>query len=106
MPKHETRLITRTEEEDKRVREAAAKRGADLALQELRERLHDLQAQLHLLKGIVSREDLAALYEKDPQTIARWAKRHNFKRVDGPDRRKIYYDVNDVKAKVRDESDE
>jgi hypothetical protein len=101
MPKHETRLITRTEEEDERIREAAARRGADLALQEVRDHLRDLHARLAVLKGIVSRDDLAMLYGKDPQTIKRWAERHGFERVDGPDRRKIYYDLEDVKAKVR-----
>lgn len=101
MSKHETRLITRTEEEDRRIREAVAKRAADRALQGMRDDIDELTAMLALLKGIVSREDLAFLYGKDEQTIRRWAERHGFEEVDGPDQRKIYYDIEDVKRKVR-----
>jgi hypothetical protein len=96
MPKSETRLITRTEEEDERIREAAARRGADMVLDYLREHLPDLQAAAMTIKGIVSREDLGRLYGKDVQTIKRWADRHGFEEVDGPDRLKVYYDIEDV----------
>lgn len=101
MPKSETRLITRTEEEDRRIREAAAKRGADQALKQIWEEFADLTSKLALLKGIVSRQDLAQIYGKDESTIKRWANRHGFEEKDGPDRRKTYYDIEDVKQKVR-----
>ena len=54
-----------------------------------------------LVKGIVSREDLALMFNKNQRTIMRWAERHDFKHVDGPDQRKIYYDIEDIKRRVR-----
>lgn len=99
---NETTYISCTHEELSRFGEGCAKRGADQAIKEMQAQMQDMMASLRLLKGIVSRADLALMYGKDTKTIRRWAQRHNFKNVDGPDRRKVYYDIEDVKEKVRD----
>jgi hypothetical protein len=99
----ETRLITLTHDELMRFGEGCAKMAVDRAMGEMKEDFQSLFTALQLVKGIVSREDLALMFDKDPKTIRRWAQRHNFQHVDGPDRRKVYYDIEDIKQRVREE---
>lgn len=75
--------------------------AVDRAMDELQEEFRSLYTSLQLVKGIVSREDLALMFDKDPKTIKRWARRHDFEHVDGPDQRKIYYGMEDIKKKVQ-----
>jgi hypothetical protein len=84
-----------------RIGEGCAKRAADQAISEMRDEMRTMMASIHLVKGIVSRADLGLIYGKDPQTIKRWAERHNFQEVDGPASNTIYYDIEDIKKKVR-----
>jgi hypothetical protein len=98
----ETTYISFTHDELMRFADEAAKRAVDRAMDEMRESFQSLFTSLQLVKGIVSREDLALMFNKDQRTIMRWADRHDFERVDGPDRRKVYYDIEDIKRRVRD----
>jgi hypothetical protein len=99
----ETTYIYFTHDELMRFGEECAKRAVDRAMGEMKDDFQNLFASLQLVKGIVSREDLALMFNKDPKTIRRWSRRHDFQHVDGPDMRKVYYDIEDIKQRVRDE---
>lgn len=99
----ETTYISFTHQELMRFGEECARKAVDRAMGEMKEDFRSLFTSLQLVKGIVSREDLAQMFDKDPATIRRWSRRHGFEHIDGPDRRKIYYDIEDIKRRVREE---
>lgn len=74
--------------------------AVDRAMNEMKQDFKTLFTSLQILKCIVSREDLL-MFDKDLKTVRRWARHHDSQRVDGPDRSKIYYDIEDIKKKVR-----
>lgn len=98
----ETTYVAFTHQELIRFADEAAKRAVDRAMDEMKEDFESLFTALQLVKGIVSREDLARMFGKNQRTIMRWADRHDFERVDGPDQRKVYYDIEDIKRRIRE----
>ena len=89
-------LIQMTEAELERDRRRMAKAGAEAIIDHFRE----AERRLQMLNGFADKATLAAVYETSVSTIERWDRRHGFKRVDGPRRDRIYFDLEDVKAKV------
>lgn len=55
--------------------------------------------------GRVDRRMLATIYDTSTDTIARWAKREGFDEVDGPHGKRVYYDLDDVRAKMKEDAD-
>jgi hypothetical protein len=89
-------LIQMTEEELERDRRKMAKAGAEAVMDSLRA----AERRLQMLNGFADKATLAEAYETSVSTIERWDKRHGFKRVDGPRRDRVYFDLTDVRAKV------
>lgn len=86
MPRRqETYELTAPELRD--LLEQATRAGAEHVLRELRGLLG---AQL-AGRGIVDRAMIAAAYQVSEDTVKRWAERHGFREVDGPNRRRVYY---------------
>ena len=77
--------------------QTAGRHGAEAAL----ERMENLHRKLQVMMGFADKATLASICEVSEATIERWDKRHGFKRVDGPRRDRNYYDLEDVKRKVR-----
>ena len=96
MRKHTTYIQLSERELDLRVQEAG-RHGAEAAL----ERLEHVKRKMQVLMGFADKATLAAIFEVSEATIERWDKRHEFKRVDGPRRDRNYYDLEDIKQKVR-----
>ena len=89
-------FIQMTERELEAERRQAAREGARAVL----ERFDQLERRLQALHGFADKATLASIYETSQRTIERWDERHDFRRVDGPRRDRIYFDLDDVKAKV------
>ena len=87
----ETRLITLTHDELMRFGEGCAKMAVDRAMGEMKEDFQALFTSLQLVKGIVSREDLALMFDKDPKTIRRWSARPRHKSLRRKGNLRLYY---------------
>jgi hypothetical protein len=102
MPKRQRTVIELSNEELKQFGNRCARLGAEEAIREVRAELNELDVKLQLLKGIVDRRTLAEAYDVTTETIMNWEKRLGFERVDGPDRKRVWYDLEDVIAQVRE----
>lgn len=51
--------------------------------------------------GCVDRRMLATLYDVSERTIKDWAEDLGFEEVDGPNGRRVYYDLDDVEEKLK-----
>lgn len=79
--------------------ERAAKIGARRVLKEVRQLFSVQLASC----GVVDRQMIANAYGVDTDTVTRWEERHNWRRVDGPNRRRVYYHWPDVVETVTEE---
>lgn len=102
MPRSQRTIIELTRDELERYGERCARLGAGEALREVRAEMRELDTKLQLLKGIVDRRTLADVFDVTTETIMNWERRLGFKRVDGPDQKRVWYDLEDVKATVRE----
>ena len=53
--------------------------------------------------GRVDRRMLAMIYRVSEDTIVRWAEEHDFEEVNGPHGKRVYYDLDDVREKMKEE---
>jgi predicted site-specific integrase-resolvase len=97
-----TIYVNLTKDELRNLLRRASRQGA----QEVISNFSDVVSRLAATRqGVVDRAMLAEAFDVSQQTIRRWARRHDFREVDGPNRRRTYYALNDIAEKVRNDSE-
>jgi hypothetical protein len=54
--------------------------------------MHELDTNLQLLKSIVDRQTLSNVLDVTTDPTMRWKRRLSFKRADGSDQKRVWYD--------------
>ncbi len=98
MPRRTERIEMTSAEFDEAV-ERAARLGAEGVLRELR----SVMAVQLAGRSVVDRQMIAAAYSISTETVERWEERHGWPRVDGPNRRRVYYYWPDIVESVMQE---